>query len=52
VVTFEITVGDGHTSVAAEGSARDLYARWGLAAFVLGPVHELHDATHIVLIEA
>jgi hypothetical protein len=52
VVAFEVAVGDGHTPVAAEGPARDLYARRGLAAFILGPVHELHDATHIVLLEA
>jgi hypothetical protein len=52
VVAFEVAVGDGHTPVAAEGPARDLYARGSLAALVLGPVHKLHDATHIVLLEA
>src|SRR5919112_6858621 len=52
VVAFEVAVGDGHTSVAAEGPSCDLYARRTLAAFVLGPVHELHDAAHIILVEA
>src|SRR5215207_1445992 len=52
VVAFEVAVGDGHAPVTAERPARDLYARRGLAAFVLGPVHELHDVTHIILLEA
>src|SRR4028118_1997455 len=50
--TFMPAGGGGAAAVAAEGAARDLDAGWGLAALVLGPVHEADDAPDVVLVEA
>src|SRR3712207_2454611 len=49
---FAAAVGDGHAAVTAKGAGGDLYAGRSLAALVLGPVPELHGASHVLLLEA
>src|SRR5215210_2896739 len=51
-VFLAVAVGDGHAPVAAEGAGGDLYAGRGLAALVLGPVHQAHGALYVFFVEA
>src|SRR5829696_3722774 len=43
-VFFAVAIGNRHTPISPKGAGGDLYACWGLAAFVFGPVYQAHGA--------
>jgi hypothetical protein len=51
-VFFAVAIGNWHTPISPKGAGGDLYACWGLAAFVFGPVYQAHRAFYIFFVEA
>ena len=51
-VFFAVAIGDWHTPISPKGAGGDLYAGWGLAALVFGPVYQAHRALYVFFVEA
>src|ERR687890_2605959 len=51
-VFFAVAIGNWHTPISPKGAGGDLYACWGLAAFVFGPVYQAHGAFYVFFVEA
>ena len=52
LILWGVAVGDGHSAVLAEGAGGDLYAGWGLAAFVFVAVNQSNDSPDGGFVEA